>query len=467
MILTTGALAVLAVTGPLPAQPAPAEITALYDEVRIATEMEDMDTITTHLSSLVQVQAAVGQGVVPSLNTIFAQQENLAVEVRLDDIAVTGDRAFALVTWALSGRTTATQDPWNTTIQRADILIRRDRVWQFLASDEVDSGALSQVADGIYEDPKTGLRIEAPTRWRVVPLAGFKSFVMAISPDATTWVMWLASDLPGTFTAEQLARAQHDALEKLGPTIGIELRDTALEPTTFAGRPAFTVRRTIVATDGIEGRQALTQCIIGSTVYISGYEAVPPAAYDIHKQEIERSLAATQVTAPEVTELPPEAGRIEGRKYTNDTYGCEITAPEEWDIKIGQGDWKTQVSMQPPQGESFITFGMIDLPDPTLTAEQALLGDDNITSRAFENYEVVRQGETKVGTLLAYESVTRFDFGGQTRQRWRIYLVDADRLFFMFADVTPVDAWDRLEKLIEQTFQSFRVFEAQPETETP
>lgn len=467
LVLTGAVLAAVAMAEPLPAQQVPADIAALYDEVRIATEMEDMEAIKTHLSSLARLQAAAGQGVLLSLNKLFEEQENLAVEVRFDDIAVVRDRAFALVTWALSGKTTQTQDPWNTTIQRADILVRRDRAWQFLASDEVDSGALAQVTNSIYEDPKTGLKVEAPARWRVVPLAGFKSFVMAVSPEADAWITWMASDLPGTFTAEQLCRAEQDIIEELGPTVGLEVRDTAMEPSQFAGRPAFTVRRTIVAADGIEARQQITTCIVGSTVYAGACAAAPPAAYETHKLEIARSLAATQITAPDVTELPVEAGRIEGRKYTNDTHGCEITAPEEWDIKIGQGNWRMQISMQPPQGDSFITVGMIDLPDPTVTAEQAVLSDDNITSRAFENYEVIRQGETKVGTLPAYESVTRFDFGDQTRQRWRIYLVDEERLFFMFADVVPVDAWDRLQDLLNETFQSFRLFEAQPETETP
>lgn len=467
LVISGSVLAALAMAGPLPAQQVPADIAALYDEVRIAIEMEDMEAIRTHLGSLVRVQAAVGQGVVPSLNTVFAERENLAVEVGFDDAVVVGDRAFTLVTWALSGRTTATQDPWNTAMQRADILIRRDRAWKFLASEEVDSGALNQVTDGIYDDPKTGLKVEAPAKWRVIPLAGFKSFAIAVSPDATAWVMWLVTDLPGTFTAEQLARAQQDALEKLGPTIGIELRDSAMAPSTFAGRPAFTVERTIVADDGLEARQRLTHCVVGPTLYISGCEAVPPAAYETHKQEIERSLAATQVIAPEVATLPAEAGSVQGRKYINDTYGCEITAPEGWGTRIGQGQWQIQVSMQPPQGDSFITLGMVNLPDPTVTAEQAVLADDNITSRAFENYEVVRQGETRVGTLPAYESVTRFDFGDQQRQRWRVYLVDGDRLFFMFADVTPASAWDRLEGLIGEAFQSFRVFEARAEAETP
>ena len=78
----------------------------------------------------------------------------------------------------------------------------------------------------------------------------------------------------------------------------------------------------------------------------------------------------------------------------------------------------------------------------------------------------MRQGETRIGTLPAYESVTRFDFGDQQRQRWRVYLVDGDRLFFMFADVTPASAWDRLEGLIGETFQSFRIFEAQAGAKT-
>jgi len=460
--LAAGLLALL-VKPPAPsAQQVPAEMAALYDELRIAIEMEDIVSITSRLTSLGRVQAAVGKGIVPSLNTIFGERENLAVEVRFDEANIVGDRALVVVTWALSGRTTETQDAWNRTMQRADILVRRDGAWQLLASDEVDSAALGRIADGIFEDPKAGLKIQAPSKWRLIPLADFKVFAMAVSPDVTAWVVWLATDVPGTFTAEQLARAQEDALGKLGPTLGLELRDTVMGPTTFAGRPAFSVRKTFAGADGIEVGQGLTYCIAGPTLYICGYDAVPPAAYARLAAEIERSLAATQVTGPEVSELPPEAGRIEGRKYINDTHGCEITAPEAWDIKIGQGEWKLQVSMRPPQGDSFITMGMIDLPGPSVTAEQAVLRDDNLTSRAFDQYEVIRQGDTKAGDLPAYESVTRFSFGEQLRQRWRIYLVDADRLFFLFADVTPVEAWDQLEPLVREALQSLRIHEAQP-----
>jgi hypothetical protein len=461
------ALAVLLTASAVSAQDVPAAIPALYDEVRIAIETEDTESIRAHLTPLAQVRAAVGQGLVPDVGRICQEQENLAVEVRLDEANVVADKAFVLVTWAMSGRTTATQDPWNTTVQRADVLVRRGGVWQFVSSDEVDATAFSRVANGTYEDRKVGLQLEAPPKWRVVPLAGFKSFVMAVAPDASAWLMWLASDLPGTFTAEQLSRAQQDTLEKLAPTFGLEIRDTTMTATSFAGRPAFAVHRTIVAQDGTETRQLLTHCVIGSTAYISGYGAMPPSAYQTHKQEIDRALASTQVSAPEVAELPPEAGRIEDRKYVNDTYGCEMTAPEEWGIRIGQGEWDLQVSMQPPGGDSFITLATVALTDPTATAEQQVLGDDILTSRAFENFEVIRQGETQVGTLPAYESVTRFDFGGQVRRRWRVYLVDQDRLFLMFADVVPADAWDSLEKLIRETFQSFRLLETQPRTEAP
>lgn len=465
--LAGGLLAILLLPSTLPAQQVPAAVATLYEEVRIAIEMEDIESIRSRCTSLARVRTSLGQGVLPALSRIFNDQENLAAELRFDDAAVVGDKAFAMVTWAISGRTSDTGDPWSATMERTDMLLRQDGTWRFLASDEIDRDALSKVTNGIFEDTRNGLAVEAPANWRVIPVGGAKSFVTAISPDLNVWLIWVVADLPGTFGAEQLARAQQDALEKLGPNLGLQFRDTVMEPTTLAGRPAFSVKRTTIAEDGIEVRQAFAYCVIGSTLYMSGYSAVPPGAYETLKQEVERSLAATRITGPEIGELPPEAGRVEGRKYVNDTYGCEIMAPEGWEVKIGEGEWKIQVSMQPPRGESFITLGMIDLPDPTLTAEQAILADDSVTSQAFENYEVIRQGETTAGNLPAHESVTRFDFGETARQRWRIYLVDADRLFFMFADVTPPEDWGRLEQLVDETFQSLRIFEAQPPADAP
>jgi hypothetical protein len=89
-------------------------------------------------------------------------------------------------------------------------------------------------------------------------------------------------------------------------------------------------------------------------------------------------------------------------------------------------------------------------------------GEDDVTSKAFEGFSLIKQGETKVGDLPAYESLSTFNFGGQKRQRQRVYLVDNDRLFFMFADAAPADQWARLAPLFNQTFQSFRLIEARP-----
>ena len=56
----------------------------------------------------------------------------------------------------------------------------------------------------------------------------------------------------------------------------------------------------------------------------------------------------------------------------------------------------------------------------------------------------------------------RFQVWIKARQRHRLYLVDNDRLFFMFADAAPADKWDRLSPLFTEAFQSFKIIEAQP-----
>lgn len=439
-----------------PAQPP--GIVGVYEELRIAIETEDANSILAQFSPLLRLQASLEGGWLRDLNVIFGQRDRIAVEMRFDEVQVVDTRAFVLVTWAFSGTSSDTGDLWNATVQRADLLIMTGGRWFLLKSDPVDAQATAErITEGLYVDPETGLEAATPPGWRVLALAGDKASVAALSPDLTTWLMWVVCDLPASFTVEQLATAQEDALVKLAPTIGVQVRGGTRGQEIVAERPAYRVRRTIIGPDGLELYSDLTYCLVGSTLYLCARSALPARAYATYEPVVDRAVGASRIIETRPAVLPPEAGRIEGNKYVNDVYGCEIIAPEGWAIRIGQGNFKLQVTMQEPGGDSTLSLGMIELPSPDLTAEQAVLGDDNITSQAFEGFELVKRGETTVGGLPAYESVTRFNFGGQTRQRHRVYLVDGARLYFMFADAVPADKWTKLSSLFAEAFASFRL----------
>jgi len=442
-----------------PAQP-PA-IAGLYEELRIAIETEDVDALMAQFAPLMRLEASLRGGWVNELSTMFHQRDSVAAELRFDEVQVVGQKAFVLVTWAFSGKSAGTGEAWSETVQRADLLTQKGAGWQVFASDRVDQEALkAKVTDGQFVDPDSGLEVTAPPNWRVLPMAGARACVAAFSPDLNASLTWLVSDLPGTFTTEQLARAQQDAMEKLAPTLGIEFRDVESGTDTLAGRPAYRVSRTIVAQDGSEVYSDLTFCVVGSTVYLCARTAMPPASYATYQDALNRAVAAAKIVEVEAPELPPEAGRLEGRRYINDVQGCEITAPQGWTAKIGQGQFELQVTMYEPGGESSLMLGMIPLPAPEVTAEKAITGEDNLTSQVFEDFKLVKRGETKVGDLPAYESISTFTFAGQKRQRHRVYLVDNDRLFFMFADAVPADKWTRLAPIFSETFQSFKLIEA-------
>jgi hypothetical protein len=441
----------------------PAAIAGLYEELRMAIETEDTAAVLGVFAPLMQLQASSQAGWLGELSTMFAQRENIAVEMRFDENQVVGQKALILVTWAFSGKTTATGEPWSQTQQRVDFLVQKGPRWQMLGSDEIDQEATqSKIVEGRFADTDTGLEAVAPAGWRVFVVPGGKASLAAFSPDLNTSLSWTVTDLPGTFTAEQLARGQQDALTKLAPTLGLTFRDVSEGTATLGGRPAYRVACTVATTDGTEVYVDLTYCVVGSTVYVLSRSAIPPDTYATYQEAIDRAVAATQIIEAAASELPPEAGRLEGQKYINDVYGCEITAPPEWTARIGQGQFRLQVTMYEPGGDSSLSLGMIQLPREDITAEMAVKGDDNVTSQAFEGYKLVSTGETKIGDLPAYESVTTFDFGGQKRQRRRVYLVDNDRLFFMFADAAPADKWNRLAPLFDEAFKSFKLTEAKP-----
>jgi hypothetical protein len=441
----------------------PPAIAGLYEELRMAIETEDSDALVAQFAPLMQLEASVQGGWLTTLMTMFNQRENIAVEMRFDEFQVVGPKAFVLVTWAFSGKTTDTGDAWSQTTQHADTLIQKGARWQLLGSDEVDPEATrTRLNAGQFADAASGLELSAPQDWRVYVTTGQKAVVTALSPDLAAELTWMVVDLPGTFTAEQLVRGQEDAITKLAPTIGLQFRDASSGPDTLSGRPAYRVRRVVVPQDSAEIYSDMTYCIVGSTLYLCVRAVMPPSAYPTYEQTMDRAVASTKIVEVQAAELPPEAGRIEDGKYINDVYGCEITGPPGWDTKIGQGRFALQVTMSEPGGESSLTLGMIEVPTPDLTAQAAVVGDDNLTSQAFDGFKLTKQGETKIGDLAAYESVSTFDFGGQARQRRRVYLVDGNRLFFMFADAVPADKWAKLSPLFDGTFKSFRLIEAKP-----
>ena len=460
----TPLLICLALAVPCLVHAQPPAITGVYEELRIAIETEDTNAILGQYAPLMQLEASMQGGWLAELGAMFNQREDIAVELRFDENQVVGPKAALLVTWAFSGKTTDSGEPWSETQQRLEFLVQKGTRWQMLGSERVDPEATNtKITEGRFIDPDCGLEAPVPQGWRAFVTSGAKASLTAFAPDLTALVAWIVTDLPGTFTAEQLARAQEDAAVKLAPTIGIEFRDSSMAPDVLGERPAFRVRRTIVGKDGLDIYSDVTFCVVGSTLYLCSRIAIPPSAYAAHEQTIDRAVAATRIVETEAANLPPEAGRVDGSKYVNDVYGCEITGPEGWTVKAGEGQFKLQVTMYEPGGDSSLSLGMILLPAPEVTAEMAVVGDDNVSSQAFENYKLVKQGETKVGDLPAYESISTFDFGGQTRERHRIYLVDNGRLFFMFADAAPADKWTRLSPLFGEAFGSFRLIEAQPQ----
>ncbi len=451
-------LAILAVPGA--AEPVPAAISTFYDDLRIAVQMADLDALLNRLSPVAKVQANLGSAWMGRVAAILQDHEALKAEVKLDEVKVVGDKALVLSTWDLTGKTKATGEAWSTTLNECDLLDRRGGNWELTSLHPLDEAGATKVTEGVYQEPKAGLEATAPPKWRMLALAGGRASALAVSPDLAATVNWLVVDLPGTFTTEQIARTNQDAINKLLPTDGITAKDVSFGPATLAGRPSFQSEQVLVASGVPEYFAQSTMCVVGSTVYAVGASVYPAQALAGNRADIARAVASTKITEPQPAALPPGAGQVEGTKYVNKTYGCEITAPEGWDTKVEQGQFKLQVSMREPGGASAISLGMIELPIASLTAEQAVKGDDSVAEKAFEQFRMIRQGETKVGDLPAYESVTQFSMAGQLRTRWRAYFVDGNRLFFLFADAAPASEWDKLEPVFRKAFQSFRLIEA-------
>ncbi len=461
-LLAVGALAALASIAN--AQRIPDGIVLLYEDVRVGTEMGDLESILPRFSSLLHMQMALGRGWGHELALMFQQRDSLTTELRLDEVEVVGEVAFVRAAWTFAGITTETGEKWEASEQRADVLVLKEGAWSFMGSDLIDQEALATKVTGRnYDDPKTGLSATAPAGWRLIPFeAGTKAAVAAWAPDLAAWAMWVVADLPGTFTAEELARSELEVIDKLGATGGFASRDETAGEATLAGRPAFRTSRTLVVDEDTELFTARVYCVVGSTVYVFVGTAIPPAAYATHQEALEGALASTKITEPTVTELPPEAGRVEDGTYINDVYGYRIKAPEGWDIKIGEGEWKFQVHMNEPGGASYILVGMVELPVEGATAEAVVQDADDATSRLTESFELIERGETTVADLPAHQSVVRFETAGTMHQRQRVHLIENGRLYFIIADAVPAEKWDELADAFDGTIKSVEFFEAQP-----
>ena len=77
-------------------------------------------------------------------------------------------------------------------------------------------------------------------------------------------------------------------------------------------------------------------------------------------------------------------------------------------------------------------------------------------------HELIESGEVTVANLPAYQSIARFEAAGTERQRQRVHLIDAGRLYFIIADAVPAEGWDRLAGIFSEAIQSVELFEAQP-----
>jgi ketosteroid isomerase-like protein len=446
------------------ADPAPPAVAQLYEDLRIAMDMKDLQAILARFSPMMQLEVSLSGGRTVDLIAICREHEALATEVKIDDTKVVGDLALVISTWAISGKTTATGEPWSTTQRQVDVLRRAGPNWEIDALYRIAGAAPgAEPAEETYQDPATGLAVSAPAKWRLYPVVLARGGAVAISPDLKAQVAWLVTDVPGTATAEEIMRSAGDVIDKLGPTANITSREPSSGPATLAGRPSYQMSRVLAPQNGPELFSWSNACLVGNTVYIASVRVCPAGDLAAHRADIERAVASTQIAEPQLAAPPPEAGRAEGRRYVNETHGCEIMAPEGWQMKVEQGEFKLQVSMREPGGASSLTLGMVAIPaDAGVTAEQAVKGDDALSATIVEQFKVVRQGPTQVGDLPAYESVTQFTAAGQPRTRWRVYLIDGGRLFFIFADAVPSEKWDRLEKLFKETIQSLKLVPTQP-----
>ena len=446
------------------AQRMPNEVVTLYEDLRISIETEDVESIASRFAPILLMQSSVGEGWLQDLAVAFQKYDDIAAEMRFDDYAPAGDRALALVTWSLAGVDAESEEEWSSAVQRVDILVKVNDVWELMGSDEIDQDALASCVTGNeFSDRKTGLSFTAPNGWRLLPFTGAtKSAAAAYSPDFTTWIVWAVADLPVRMTGEQMAAATKDIITNLGPKLGVTGKDFIEGASTLAGRESHELTMTLTTDRGDELRIARNFLVVDSTLYAGAVTSAPPAAIEKHRAAIDKAMASTRIVAPEVTELPPEAGRLEGGVYINDVQGCKVTPPEGWETKISEGQWKVQMAMIHPGGESSIMLGMIDLPIEDMTAQQAVEGDENISAQALNEYERIRSGDCTVGDIAGYESICKFTLGEQTRQRRRVYLVDEGRLFFFIADAIPATDWEKLEPIFTEIVDSFEIFEPPP-----
>ena len=442
------------------AQEPPAEIVALYADLRAGIETGDLEAIQGHLtgSSVLEALDPNGAGLLSDTAALQKSTTLTAVEVEPQLLRQVGEWALLRVAYRLEGQKVDGGDPWQETWQYLDLLRRAEPGWQVFMSRRVDPERSDNLQGGAYDNWEQGITARVPADWTSAVVAAENGGdLVAVPPELGAIVEVTATALPVTLTAAEVAKAASDAVQQLAAAL--QLQVLAEGPTTLGGQEAFR-QSTQLEAGGAPLRTDAVMAVKGLTLYAFTATSGDPAALEALGAQLEGIERSIEITGPQVVEVPEGLGRIEGQTYSNDDLGCRITAPEGWEISVskGQGNLGLQVVMAEPDGESSFLFATADLSAaPGVTAQMALQGDDAAGQQLFQDFRVHREGPLKLAGLDAYESVTEFTIEGRSRGRWRTYAMDGNMLYVLVGEAVPSERRQELEPIFQGIVDSFRI----------
>lgn len=354
----------------------------------------------------------------------------------------------------MKGAEKKTGEDVELTWRRAATLEARGPHWRItdaLRTDPVRAERI--IKDGVLKDEDAGVEVAVPEGWSPRVTYGSDLTVTFEAPNLGSSITVAAADLPVAVTAEAIA----DMEAKGQAAFGITGEVLARGASRLGGRDAYEFTGTVKVDDltlyvrrayhiyEAPGRRMLYALVLAA----DGKEAL-----DTHAGLFETMRDGIKLTPPREVEVPAELGKIVDGKYLNPACEISMDLPPGWTGMISQSRFLFQLVVTPPEGESNILLGAVNLGqwvDPKL----AVYGDLAAYKAQDPNLQILEEGDLDREDVQGYRLLLQMTLADNvTRKREVAFFMRGTTLYFAILEAVPGANFEALEPLWDASIGS-------------
>ncbi|MDX9754286.1 MAG: hypothetical protein RBU29_10020 [bacterium] len=397
---------------------------------------------------------------------LFKDYDALDLNMKVLQMERQGRYIVVITEAEIKGRPVAEQNAAVKTISKntvADLLVEENGALLYYMSVVIEPKGMAKIHGNQYKNETIGISFTIPTDWVMLPAShpSIMEVIFFVTPQGKSGGMYGYLELPYEATPQQAVEGDENMLKRIA---GDSYKEILAREVEFKGNPGYeSISEFAINKNPKQKRQRL-YFAAGGLLHIFTMDVVPVSEWDPFSKQFQSILDSFTLTPVKGNEASQRArqehasGSIVGDVYMNNEVGCQVAAPQGWDIEstnLGGGSIFS-VNIKPAEKTDSLVRLIAWPSNATLKIETLI--DEQVKSYKMVGKDVVTSPSQpiQIGSLSGYSAVTEFTIEGFRRfKRNTVMFIAKDKLFAFLCDAIPPSEYEKLEPKFNEIIQSF------------